>query len=382
MDTRLTIFYMLFIAGGLLALLLIVALAFRNRANTPDVSEVIRSFQEISSSMAGMAEKLSHIETVLPLTQQVQLEVRSISQRVQNLEQENQFLKQSLNAITSGVSGTGAIAGTLAETASAIVSDLKQARESLSELQASTHAWRELEQQTASSVKRLEMIIAGTYSKGNAGENLVDLILSELPAAWQVRNFRVGNRVVEYGIRLPNQLVVPIDSKWTATSLIEKFQMEEKPEEQAQIKAQIEAAVLARVKEVRKYLDPALTMNFAVAAVPDAVFELCSNVQVQAFQNNVSLVSYSMLIPYLLLIIQAASSGSASIDQARILSNLQALQDNLRFLQDELDGRFARALTMLNNTRTDMGALIARLSSSLATLKLNFGSDESPAPSE
>jgi len=48
------------------------------------------------------------------------------------------------------------------------------------------------------------------------------------------------------------------------------------------LKAKIKAAVLAKAKEVKKYLDPSLTMSFGVAAVPDAVFDLSSGLLVAA----------------------------------------------------------------------------------------------------
>src|SRR5204862_612721 len=69
----------------------------------------------------------------------------------------------------------------------------------LAELSAAAKARQELEQQTATSIRRLELVIAGTQSKGAAGENVVEAVFAQLPPAWQLRNFRVGNRTVEFG---------------------------------------------------------------------------------------------------------------------------------------------------------------------------------------
>ncbi|HUW96323.1 MAG TPA: DNA recombination protein RmuC, partial [Anaerolineae bacterium] len=100
-------------------------------------------------------------------------------------------------------------------------------RQDLAELQAYTKAYNrareDLERRTADSVRRLEMVIAGTQTKGAAGENILEAVFANLPPEWQVRNFRVGDKAVEFGLRLPNNLILPIDSKWPATHLLEQF---------------------------------------------------------------------------------------------------------------------------------------------------------------
>ena len=65
----------------------------------------------------------------------------------------------------------------------------------------------------------------------------------------------MGNKSVEFGLRLPNRLVLPIDSKWPATNLIERFLATEDPDERQRVKTRIEAAVRDKAKEVRKYID-------------------------------------------------------------------------------------------------------------------------------
>jgi DNA recombination protein RmuC len=64
----------------------------------------------------------------------------------------------------------------------------------------------------------------------------------------------VNGKSVEFGLRLPNGLVLTIDSKWPATHLIEQFIAADKPEEKKRLKAEIEHAI---------------TMPFRVAYVPD-----------------------------------------------------------------------------------------------------------------
>lgn len=244
----------------------------------------------------------------------------------------------------------------------------------LGELRAYAEARQDLERQTAESIRRLETVIAGTQTKGAAGENILEAVFAKLPAEWQVRNFRVGDKAVEFGLRLPNNLVLPIDSKWPATNLLEQFAASDDPNERQRLKADIEKAVLAKAKEARKYIDPNVTVNFSIAAVPDAVYDLCSGIQAEVFQLNVVLLGYSMFVPYLLLVFQTTLKTSQTIDIQRLDAYLQSAEESIKALQSELEGRFSRAITMLANARSDMSGHLSKLSGGFTSLRLSAGS--------
>jgi len=241
----------------------------------------------------------------------------------------------------------------------------------LTELQAYTRARQDLERQTAESIRRLEMVIAGTQTKGAAGENILEAVFAQLPIEWQVRNFRVGDKAVEFGLRLPNNLVLPIDSKWPATHLLEQFAAADDPQDQQRIKAQIEKAVLDKAKEVRKYIDPNVTVNFGIAAVPDAVYDLSTGVQADVFQLNVVLIGYRMFVPYLLLVFQTILKTSQSFDVQRLDAYLRSAEENIEAAQEELEGRFSRAITMLTNSRNELSVLLSKVSSGLTSLQIS-----------
>jgi DNA recombination protein RmuC len=260
-------------------------------------------------------------------------------------------------------------------------------QQELAELQAYTKAYtrarQDLERQTAESIRRLETVIAGTQTKGAAGENILEAVFANLPPEWQVRNFRVGDKAVEFGLRLPNNLVLPIDSKWPATHLLEQFMDAEEPEEQQKLKSQIEKAVLDKAKEVRKYIDPNVTVNFGIAAVPDAVYDLSTGVQADVFQLNVVLIGYSMFVPYLLLVFQTILKTSQSIDMQRLDAYLRSAGENIEAAQGELEGRFSRAITMLTNSRDELGVLLSKVRSGLTSLQISAargGPEELPEP--
>ncbi|MCL5961509.1 MAG: DNA recombination protein RmuC [Chloroflexi bacterium] len=247
----------------------------------------------------------------------------------------------------------------------------------VAELHAYARARHDLEQRTAESIRRLETIIAGTQTKGAAGENVIDLVFSKLPPEWQVRNFRVGNKTVEFGLRLPNNLVLPIDSKWTSTALVERLAACDDPVEQQRLKAHLEAAVLEKAREVKKYVDPSITVSFGLAAVPDAVYDLTTGIQTQAFQMNVVVISYSMFVPYLLLVFHTTLKSSQSIDVQKLNAHLRGAEDSVKALQEEIEGRFSRAITMLTNSRGEISVHLSRVSTALTNLQVSARSSGS-----
>lgn len=334
------------------------------------LQQLAQAVQQGQAQVAVLGEKLARLEPVAQAVGDVRIELRALSERVLQVEQSQAQVHQGVAALGSGLAQTGTMARSLAETTAAIRDELSRAKQDLTELQALARARQELEQRTADSIRRLEAVIAGTQTKGAAGEQILEAVFAKLPAEWHVRDFRVGDGVVEFGLRLPSGVVLPIDSKWAATELLERLAACDDPAERQRLKTQIEAAVRARAKEVRKYLDPAVTTPFGVAAVPDAVYELCSGILADLVQANVALVSYSLFVPYLLLVFQTTLKHSHQIDLQKLDAYLQSVQGSLAALQEELDGRFARAITMLQNSRAEMGAQLGKVAGGLAGLRV------------
>ena len=366
---------------AILSLLVVIMLAvviimiFRRPQGNADLStplqNLTQAIQQNQANTAVLAEKLARLEPMTQTMSNVQIELRGISERVLNVEQNQSQLGQSMVELGTGLTQTGTAAKILVDTTKAIQDEISRAKNDLTELQTNVKARQELEKRTAESIRRLEAIIAGTQTKGAAGENILEVVFSKLPPDWQVRNFRVGDKAVEFGLRLPNNLVLPIDSKWAATNLLEEFMNCDDPSEQQKLKARIEDAVLSRAKEVKKYIDPNVTVNFGVAAVPDAIYDLCSSIQADVFQLNVVLVSYSMFVPYLLLVFQTILKTSQSVDLQKLDPFLQSADDSIKALQQELEGRFSRAITMLSNSRDDLGIHLSKLRSGLTSLKIS-----------
>src|SRR5262249_39943124 len=130
-----------------------------------------------------------------------------LNSRVSGIERTQESGNRTLSQALVGVQ-------TVQSVQSGLSSDLAVARDGLSKIQGYAEARQDLERSIAESIRNLELVIRGTYSKGIGGENLLEIVLSQLPADWRVQDFRVRGKQVEFGLRLPNKLVLPIDSKW------------------------------------------------------------------------------------------------------------------------------------------------------------------------
>jgi len=328
----------------------------------------------------GSADLSTPFQNLTQAIQTVNARTAVLEERLSHMQQNHDQAGQDIQELKTGVTKASTDASNLIEATRTIQTQLTQARENLVELQTQAKTRQEMESRTAESIRRLETVIAGTQAKGAAGENILEFVFAKLPPDWQVRNFKVGNKTVEFGLRLPNSLVLPIDSKWPATDLLEQFTSCDDPNEQQRLKSQIQREVLSKAGEVRKYLDPNLTVSFGVAAIPDAVYDLCSGIQTEVFQMNVVLVGYNMFLPSLLLVFQTVLKTSQDIDLEKLDACLQTAQDSVKALQEELEGRFSRALTMLNNSRNDMSLHLSKVSSGLTSLQISAGKSTPPAP--
>jgi len=331
----------------------------------------------VAFSLLRKSPQLPGFSELSEVLTNVRIELKGLSEKVQSVEQNQNQANQSISSLDTGLAKADVLTRSIADAAEAIRTQLSSTKSDIASLQTLVKAKQEVEQQTSDAVKRLEAIIAGTQTKGAAGENILEHVFSKLPIEWQVRNFRVGDKYVEFGLRLPNNLVLPIDSKWTATNLLEQFASCEDMQEQQRIKNDISKAVLNKAREVRKYVDPNLTMTFGVAAVPDAVYDLCSECHSEAFKMNVVIISYSMFVPYLLLIFHTVVKTGASIDLQRLEGYLHGVQESIRSLQDELEGRLSRAITMLGNSRDEMRAQLGKAVTGLTSIQINTGNAQS-----
>jgi len=69
---------------------------------------------------------------------------------------------------------------------------------------------------------------------------------------------------------------------------------------------------------------------------------------------------------------------SRDIDLQQLMAYLAAAQRTVGALQEEMDGRLSKAITMLSNSRDEMRAMLGRISTGLAALQLGTGGTPEP----
>jgi DNA recombination protein RmuC len=238
----------------------------------------------------------------------------------------------------------------LAEAAQDICSEIGLARSTLAEVRAIEQARARRLDDAAASLKRLEAVLAGSATRGAAGENILSRALSRLPPDLLAVNVSFGNKVVEYALRLPGGRFLPVDSKWTSAGPLERLDGADAPERR-RLADQVARELRGRARELAKYLDPERTLGLAVLAIPDAVYEAAPEVHGEAYREGVLVAPYSLALPYLLALYRLTLRFGPAGEADELAARLRALGETLRRLDEEVEGRLSRGLVQLENAR-------------------------------
>ena len=107
-------------------------------------------------------------------------------------------------------------------------------------------------------LQRLNATLLGSATAGATGEHYVESALGTLPAQWRINNYKVGGKVVEFAIKLPDDLILPIDSKVVAQQELDELQGETDPARRKTLEQAVQQKVLRKAEEVRRYVDERL----------------------------------------------------------------------------------------------------------------------------
>jgi DNA recombination protein RmuC len=324
-----------------------------------EVQGVARTQEGVRSEILQAREQsqLALQQTAETLTQrihQTQQALTSVTELVQRTVRTQELLTQSLTQVQESLTGS------LTATQQGLRSEIAQTRELVAQIQAADQIRETREQEGREVLKRLETVLAGTKSRGTAGENILAGVLLQLPPELLEMNLTINNKPVEFALRLPHGRLLPIDSKWPALSALERLQDAEDPARRKALVEEIQSEVKKKVREVVKYLDPHRTIQLGVLAVPDAVFELCVEAHVEAFKQGIVIISYTQAIPYLLSLLQVVLRFGTEVDTARLSQALHTIGDALEKMDVEVDGRLSRTITQLQNSREDLKGHLER----------------------
>jgi len=239
----------------------------------------------------------------------------------------------------------------LAHATQGIRGELAVAQRALAEVKAIEQGRARQMDRAADSLRRLEAVVAGSSARGAAGENILARALGQLPPDLLDRNVSFGGRVVEYALRLPGGRLLPVDSKWTSAASLERLDGTEDPLERRRLEEQVTRELRGRVREVARYLDPERTLAMAVLAVPDAVYAASPEGHGEAHRDGVLVVPYSLALPYVLAVYRLALRFGAALDPGSLAARLRALEEALRRVDEEVEGRLSRGLVQAENAR-------------------------------
>lgn len=330
-------------------------------------SEVVQTREQGQAAVQQTAEALTQ------RIHQTQQALTSVTELAHRTVRTQELLAQHLGQVQESLTGN------LTAGQQGLRTEIAQTRELVAQIQAADQVREKHEREAWDVLKRLETVLAGTKSRGMAGENILATILAQLPPELLEMNLTINNKPVEFALRLPHGRLLPIDSKWPALSQLERLQETEDPAVRKALADEIQSEVKKKVREVVKYLDPDRTIQLAVLAVPDAVFDLCLEAHVEAFKQGVVIISYTQAIPYLLSLLQVVLRFGTEIDTARLSQALRTIADALEKMDGEVDGRLSRAITQLQNSREDLKAQLSRARQGARGLHVEGAPAELPA---
>ncbi|MBI4841908.1 MAG: DNA recombination protein RmuC [candidate division NC10 bacterium] len=330
-------------------------------------SEIVQTREQGNATVQQTAEALTE------RIHQTQQALTSVTELVNRTVRTQELLAQHLGQVQES------LAGNLTAAQQGLRTEITQTRELVAQIQAADQIREKREQEGWDALKRLETVLAGTKSRGIAGENILGTILAQLPAELRETNLTINNKPVEFALRLPHGRLLPIDSKWPALAPLERLQETEDPAARRALVEEIQTEVKKKVREVTKYLDPDRTIHLGVLAVPDAVFEVCVEAHVEAFKQGIVIISYTQAIPYLLSLLQVVWRFGSEIDTARLSQALTTIADALEKMDGEVDGRLSRTITQLQNSREELKGQLSRARQGARGLHAEAGPAELPA---
>jgi DNA recombination protein RmuC len=238
----------------------------------------------------------------------------------------------------------------LAQAAQGIRGDLGHAQRTLAEVRALEQGRARQWEMAAESLRRLESVIAGSSTRGAAGENVLARSLCQLPPDLLETNLPLGNKVVEYALRLPGGRYLPIDSKWTGAPSLHALP-DASPAERRRLVEQVSRDLRGRIREVARYLDPDRTIGLGLLAVPDALYGASPEAHGDGHREGVLVVPYSLALPFVLAIYRLALRFGCAVDGDRLGERLRTVDEALERSAGEVESRLSRALVLLENAR-------------------------------
>jgi DNA anti-recombination protein RmuC len=248
-------------------------------------------------------------------------------------------------------------------------SNIKETQKVVDNIKIDYDARKAIFEQLRDSVRRMEDTISGTKRRGEAGENILQDIFKAFPPNMIAKGFRIGGKEVEFALILNNDKVLPIDSKWTAQNLLAQLAQERNQAQRINLINKIENEINKRVGEVAQYIDPARTVSWAVAAIPEAAFSVCRRAHLDAYKKGVILIPYCLVLPYILTLFNLHLQYAGSMDVENLQHYITDIKRHLEQMESVLENSIVRAAKMIDNAASDYRQALGSIRGSLINLQ-------------
>ena len=347
----------------ILLLVLILALVvagiflWRMGRDVAELRQQVLKPNEIGTDLEVIKSQLQNLPSALGDLRAVKSQVEGVAAAMQDLG----GIKSQVETLSTSVPDLGAIKSGV-EMISQTVQQIGALRGDMEQVKAK-------EAQLAEAIGRIANKLIGTRDVGTAGENLLAEAFACFPPGWIETDFKVGGKVVEFALVLPNQKRLPIDSKFPAVLPLERLGQETDPVRRQEIVKQIESAILAKAQEAAKYIDPARTIPLAVAAVPDAAYSVCRKVHFEAISSDVLVISYSMALPVVLALYRFQLQFATSVDQQNLENYLKNIDSCLKVMEEQFENRIKDAGSRISNAYLECTTQISKIRAALSALR-------------
>jgi len=199
-------------------------------------------------------------------------------------------------------------------------------------------------------------IMAGTKTRGTAGEEMLKNILSEpIKLGLVVRNLRVDGLTVEFGFNLGDGKYIPIDSKIPdIDELLNRLEKTEDVQERKKIKNKIVAKIKTQITEAQKYKNRTNTVDKVILAVPDGFMEFLHDISTENVRKSgVIVTGYSYVFFYCYVLYEAYQK---SLERGDIGEYVQTVQELLSILRDieANSGKIDKGVKMIENANKNI----------------------------
>lgn len=361
---------------GLLLLAILTAIGLWKLRQTLDAigKQQAADSQAMANDVGSIRAQMQNLPVALGDIGAVKSQVASVAAAMQDLG----GIKSQVETISGAAQSIGGIKSQV-ETLSTSVQDLgaiksqveviSQTVQQIGAIKADLETVKGKEIQLGDLVRKVADKLVGSREVGEAGENILAEAFAIFPPGWIERDFKVGGKVVEFALVLPNQKRLPIDSKFPASQTLEQLGKENDPQQRQKVIKIVEDAVLSKAREAAKYIDPSQTIYLAIAAVPDAAYNVCRKAHFEAIASHVLVISYSLALPIVLALYKFQLQYATSIDQQNLEMHLRNVESCLNAMEKELQNSISRAGTMINNACLECMTQIGKVRQSLYVLR-------------